>query len=88
MVDRLDPDLDPDTDLDTDSDTGRDGAAVGHADHQGPDVDGEVVLESAEGLRPGDLVRCTVVGNDGIDLIASVVPSAALAGPAVRVASR
>ncbi|HEY7813082.1 MAG TPA: 30S ribosomal protein S12 methylthiotransferase RimO [Nakamurella sp.] len=86
MVTRLDTDLDPD--FDTDLDTDFDGAAVGHADHQAPDVDGEVVLESAEDLRPGDLVRCTVVGNDGIDLIASVVPSAALAGSAVRVASR
>ncbi len=49
-----------------------DGTSVGHADHQAPDVDGEVRLESPEDLRPGDLVRCTVVASDGIDLVASV----------------
>jgi ribosomal protein S12 methylthiotransferase len=49
-----------------------DGTAVGHADHQAPDVDGEVRVESDQELRPGDLARCTVIGSDGIDLVASV----------------
>ena len=49
---------------------------VGHADHQAPDVDGEVLLTGEVTLRPGDLTRCTVVGSEGIDLIASPVPAA------------
>jgi len=51
-------------------------AVVGHADHQAPDVDGEVLLTGEVTLRPGDLTRCTVVGSEGIDLIASPVPAA------------
>ena len=51
-------------------------AVVGHADHQAPDVDGEVQLTGDVTLRPGDLTRCTVVGSEGIDLIASPVPAA------------
>ena len=53
-----------------------DGTVVGHADHQAPDVDGEVLLTGEVTLRPGDLTRCTVVGSEGIDLIASPVPAA------------
>jgi tRNA A37 methylthiotransferase MiaB len=74
--------------LDTDPDSDRNGAAVGHAEHQAPDVDGEVLLESDEDVWPGDLVRCTVVGSDGVDLIAAMVPAAAPGTSAVRVASR
>lgn len=55
-----------------------DGFAVGRADHQAPEVDGEVQLESADALRPGDLVRCVVTGSDGVDLIAAVEPRPSL----------
>ncbi len=52
-----------------------DGVAVGHADHQAPEVDGEVRLDPAAGVRVGDLVRGTAVGSDGIDLVAAPVPA-------------
>lgn len=52
-----------------------DGMVIGHGDHQAPDVDGEVHLESAGGVRPGDLVRCLVTGTDGVDLVATVQPA-------------
>ncbi len=64
MVDRID-----------DPDDGS-GTLVGHADHQAPEVDGEVLLGADRDLRPGDLVRCVVVGSDGVDLTASVVGAA------------
>ncbi len=64
MVDRID-----------DPDDGS-GTPVGHADHQAPEVDGEVLLGADRDLRPGDLVRCVVVGSDGVDLTASVVGAA------------
>lgn len=51
-----------------------DGVAVGRAEHQAPEVDGEVRLESADDLRPGDLVGCLVTGSDGVDLVASTEP--------------
>jgi tRNA A37 methylthiotransferase MiaB len=45
---------------------------VGRGVHQGPDVDGTTLVVDAEGARIGDLVRATVVGSEGVDLIAKV----------------
>ena len=74
---------------------GRDGVE-GRAAHQAPEVDGSTSLigdidERADGgvdlaaLRPGDLVRSRVVGNDGVDLMAVPVEmlSAATGGRGV-----
>ncbi|MGW0433246.1 30S ribosomal protein S12 methylthiotransferase RimO [Micromonospora sp. NPDC003197] len=54
-----------------------DGVVEGRAAHQAPEVDGSTTLVApAEGgvdlaaLRPGDLVRATVTGTEGVDLIA------------------
>jgi ribosomal protein S12 methylthiotransferase len=53
-----------------------DGAVEGRAAHQAPEVDGSTTLVAgATGLdpatlRPGDLVRATVTGTEGVDLIA------------------
>jgi tRNA A37 methylthiotransferase MiaB len=48
------------------------GQVVGRALHQGPDVDGVTLLEvdDCPGVAVGDTVRATVVGTDGIDLLA------------------
>jgi tRNA A37 methylthiotransferase MiaB len=48
------------------------GQVVGRALHQGPDVDGVTLLEVADCpcVAVGDTVRATVVGTDGIDLVA------------------
>jgi len=48
---------------------------TGRGPHQAPEVDGNVTIVGAETLpagtlRPGDLVRCLVVGSEGIDLVA------------------
>ncbi len=45
---------------------------VGRAAHQGPDVDGVTLIDPAlaPGVAVGDLVRATVVGTNGIDLVA------------------
>lgn len=52
-----------------------DGVAVGRAEHQGPEVDGETrVLGDA--LAVGDLVWGRVVATDGVDLIAREEASA------------
>ena len=49
------------------------GRVSGRADHQGPDIDGATLLTgSTEGLTPGALVTATVVGTEGIDLVAEV----------------
>ena len=61
---------------------------VGRAAHQGPDVDGVTLLHVPEGAsvpRVGDLVTATVVGTEGIDLVAE---PAMTAGDAPGVASR
>ena len=54
-----------------------DGFAVeGRSAHQAPEVDGVTLLVDGEvdviGLRPGDLVTATVVGSEGVDLVAAV----------------
>ena len=48
----------------------------GRADHQGPEVDGTTLLTGVpSGVAIGDLVRATVVGTDGVDLIAAPEPT-------------
>jgi len=42
----------------------------GRAYFQAVDVDSVVYVQSREPLAPGELVRCTIVGSDGYDLIA------------------
>ncbi|MBQ1026607.1 30S ribosomal protein S12 methylthiotransferase RimO [Micromonospora sp. C95] len=58
-----------------------DGVVEGRAAHQAPEVDGSTTLVAPDGggvdlaaLRPGDLVRATVTGTEGVDLHA--VPDA------------
>jgi len=46
-------------------------AAEGRADHQGPEVDGTTTVPDVRaGTKVGDIVRATVTGTDGVDLIA------------------
>ena len=50
-----------------------DGVPEGRAEHQGPEVDGDVTLVGdVAGLRPGDAVTAVVTGCDGADLVARV----------------
>ncbi|MGL4832071.1 MAG: 30S ribosomal protein S12 methylthiotransferase RimO [Propionibacteriaceae bacterium] len=49
-----------------------DDGVIGRAGHQGPEVDGTVVLVDAEDAQVGDIIRAVVVDADGIDLIAKV----------------
>jgi tRNA A37 methylthiotransferase MiaB len=37
---------------------------------QAPQIDAVTVVQSREKLAPGEVVRCTIVGSDGYDLIA------------------
>ncbi|MBT8485449.1 MAG: 30S ribosomal protein S12 methylthiotransferase RimO [Phycisphaerae bacterium] len=43
---------------------------AGRCYHQAPQVDSMTYVHSTADLSPGELVRCTVVGSDGYDLIA------------------
>jgi ribosomal protein S12 methylthiotransferase len=52
------------------------GRYTGRAAHQAPEVDGSTTLHAADGLAVGDLVRATVTGCDGVDLIAVAVGEA------------
>jgi ribosomal protein S12 methylthiotransferase len=45
---------------------------TGRGEHQAPEVDGQVTLRGADGLKIGDLVRVTVIDSEGADLIAEV----------------
>ncbi len=52
--------------------------AEGRAAHQGPEVDGTTTLTAVPiGTRAGDVLPATVVGTDGVDLEARVLPGAA-----------
>jgi tRNA A37 methylthiotransferase MiaB len=48
------------------------GVVEGRADHQGPEVDGSTLLSGADNARVGEIVTATVIGTDGVDLIATV----------------
>ena len=61
-------------------DSVEDGLVEGRAAHQAPEVDGSTTLVAPPdggvdlaALRPGDLVRATVTGTEGVDLIAAPV---------------
>lgn len=42
---------------------------VGRTSHQAPQIDGVCVVENAERLVPGELVKCRVIDSDGYDLV-------------------
>ncbi|MFF1652435.1 30S ribosomal protein S12 methylthiotransferase RimO [Streptomyces sp. NPDC058255] len=44
--------------------------AVGRAEHQAPETDGQVLFTSGEGLTVGRIVEAKVVGTEGVDLVA------------------
>jgi tRNA A37 methylthiotransferase MiaB len=71
LVEEL-PGDDADADVDGDDDGDDTAYLVGRAAHQGPDVDGVTLIDPAlaPGVAVGDLVRATVVGTNGIDLVA------------------
>ncbi|GAA1162277.1 30S ribosomal protein S12 methylthiotransferase RimO [Ornithinicoccus hortensis] len=48
-----------------------DGEVVGRAEQQGPDVDGVTILTGMPGVAVGEIVTATVVGTEGVDLVAS-----------------
>lgn len=47
-----------------------DGEATGRGAHQAPETDGQTLLTSSAGLRPGSLVTAKVIATDGVDLVA------------------
>jgi tRNA A37 methylthiotransferase MiaB len=51
-----------------------DGVVEGRGDHQAPEVDGAITLTHPVSGSIGDIVVATVVGTDGVDLIATARP--------------
>ena len=49
------------------------GTAEGRAAHQAPEVDGSTTVVG-DGLQVGRIVSARVVGTDGADLVAELVP--------------
>ena len=58
-----------------------DGEFEGRAAHQAPEVDGTTTVHASADLRPGQLVRATVVSSDGVDLVATARTPAGSAEP-------
>jgi ribosomal protein S12 methylthiotransferase len=48
-----------------------DGEYEGRSAHQAPEVDGTTTVRADRELVPGQIVRATVIGSDGVDLIAA-----------------
>ena len=62
-----------------------DGEFEGRAAHQAPEVDGTTTVHASADLRPGQLVRATVVSSDGVNLVASArLPAGSAEPPAPR----
>jgi ribosomal protein S12 methylthiotransferase len=49
-----------------------DGAVIGRAAHQGPEVDGTVRVLDAGSASIGTFLDATVVDSEGVDLVAEV----------------
>ncbi|MDQ2849090.1 MAG: MiaB/RimO family radical SAM methylthiotransferase, partial [Actinomycetota bacterium] len=49
------------------------GSVTGRGAHQAPEVDGSTELTGTAGVELGDMVRATVVGTEGIDLVAEPI---------------
>ena len=57
------------------------GRYAGLAAHQAPEVDGNTTVLSRDLLAAGDLVRATVTGSEGVDLVAEAIGATAPASP-------
>jgi ribosomal protein S12 methylthiotransferase len=56
----------------------------GRAGHQAPEVDGTTEVRSAAPLAAGDMVRATVTGAEGADLVAEAAGAAVIGAPGAR----
>ncbi|MFF4188614.1 30S ribosomal protein S12 methylthiotransferase RimO [Streptomyces sp. NPDC001691] len=54
--------------------------AVGRAEHQAPETDGQVIFTRSAGLAPGRIVEAKVVGTEGVDLVVELLDGAEEAG--------
>ncbi|MFJ8309694.1 MULTISPECIES: 30S ribosomal protein S12 methylthiotransferase RimO [unclassified Streptomyces] len=54
--------------------------AVGRAEHQAPETDGQVIFTQSAGLVPGRMVEAKVVGTEGVDLVVEVLGGVEEAG--------
>ncbi|MCX5386065.1 30S ribosomal protein S12 methylthiotransferase RimO [Streptomyces sp. NBC_00083] len=54
--------------------------AVGRAEHQAPETDGQVIFTESAGLAPGRIVEAKVVATEGVDLVVELVGGAEEAG--------
>ncbi len=63
-------------------------SAIGRAYFQAPQIDSVVYVQSGRSVRAGEVVRCTVVGSDGYDLIAAPSDELESAGAARRGVSK
>ena len=46
------------------------GRAIARSKWDAPDIDGQVIVDKAQGVKPGDKVTVTVTGSDEYDLFA------------------
>ncbi|GGU39663.1 30S ribosomal protein S12 methylthiotransferase RimO [Streptomyces violascens] len=54
--------------------------AVGRAEHQAPETDGQVIFTESAGLAPGRIVEAKVVGTEGVDLVVELLDGVEEAG--------
>ncbi|MEV5282215.1 30S ribosomal protein S12 methylthiotransferase RimO [Streptomyces sp. NPDC051994] len=47
--------------------------AIGRAEHQAPETDGQVIFTQSAGLAPGSMVEAKVVGTEGVDLVVELL---------------
>jgi ribosomal protein S12 methylthiotransferase len=60
----------------------------GRAAHQAPEVDGTTEVRAGDPIAVGDMVRATVTGSEGADLLADMIGSLAASAPPARGAQR
>ena len=58
------------------------GRAIARSKWDAPDIDGQVIVDNAAGIKPGDKVTVTVTGSDEYDLFAVPVGAVEATGSA------
>ena len=49
------------------------GRAIARSKWDAPDIDGQVIVDNAQGIKPGDKIDVVVTGSDEYDLFAKPV---------------
>ena len=63
------------------------GRAIARSQWDAPEIDGQVIVDEVQGVKPGDKLKVFVTGSDEYDLFAVPMNAAAKSNPALETAT-